>query len=222
MSDEQTPPPRAKQSGCVGCFIMGLALIGIAIILISVGAIILISVGASVLFDIWNLSEGGADSVAIGKPMPGLELMPITLNENPVSLADLQGKVTLLNFWATWCGPCRAELPEIAEIGEEYEDNEDFLLLPVSCGQDNLAQLSTDSILMLRDMELEIPCYSDPTGETQQALAVITESPQMSLPTTLVLDRKGIVRGVWVGFGPGQGEQMQKRIAKLLAEKPEK
>lgn len=154
--------------------------------------------------------------------MPGLDLMPITLNEKPVLLADLSGKVTLLIFWATWCGPCRAELPEIAEIGEEFEDNKDFLLLPVSCGSENLIQLSTDSVLMLRDMELEMPCYSDPTGQTRHALATVSGTPQMSLPTTLVLDRKGVVRGVWAGFRPGQGENMQKLIAKLLDDKTEK
>ena len=213
MNTEQTPPPRPKQSGCTAWFIIGLALIGVAIVFVSIGA--------GVLFDIWDLTGSGEGSIAVGKPLPGLDLLPITLNENPVSPADIKGKVTLLNFWATWCGPCRAELPEIAEIGEEYEDNKDFMLLPISCGNEDAARLSTDTIIMLRDMELEIPCYSDPTGETRQALARITATPQMSLPTTLVLDRNGIVRGVWVGYSAKQGEKMQKLIAKLLAEKPE-
>ena len=212
MNTEQTPPPRAKRSGCVAWFIMGLACVGMAIVLISIGA--------GVLFVIWNPPGGGEDSIAIGESMPGLDLTPITLNENPVSLADLSGKVTLINFWATWCDPCLLELPEIAEIGEEFEDNEDFLLLPVSCGEEDPLRLSAKSIMMLRKMELEIPCYSDPTGETRQALGKLTGEPQMSLPTTLLLDRKGVVRGIWVGFRPGQGKEMQKLIAKLLAEKP--
>lgn len=208
MSDEQTPPTRAKGSGCVAWFIMGLACLGVAIVLFFVGK--------GVLFDVQQPPGGGAGSAAIGKKMPALELTPITLNEKPLSLADLSGKVVLINFWATWCGPCRAELPEIEKIGEEFGDNEDFLLLPVSCGNNDAVKLS---IMMLRKMELEMPCYSDPTGETQQALTQIIAAPQMSLPTTLVLDRQGIVRGVWVGFLKGQGEEMQMLVAKLLAEK---
>ncbi len=213
MNTEQTPPPRAERSGCVAWFILGLACIGMAIVLISIGW--------RALFDIWDLPGGGEGSVAIGQAMPGLDLMPITKNEKPVSLADLSGKVTLINFWATWCDPCLVELPEIAEIGEEFEDNEDFLLLPVSCGDEDLEQLSTDSIMMLWKMKLEIPCYSDPTGKTRHALAKVSGEPGMSLPTTLLLDRKAVVRGIWVGYRHGQGKQMQKLIAKLLAEKPE-
>lgn len=206
MNSEQTSPP--QRSSCAAWFVIGVGVV-----------IVLISIGAGLLFNVWDLPVGGECSAAIGKAMPGLDLSPITLNENPVSLADLSGKVTLVNFWATWCGPCRAELPEIAELGEEFEDNKDFLLLPVSCGNEDPMQLSSDSVLMLRDMELEMPCYSDPTGQTQQALAKISGAPEMSLPTTLVLDRKGVVRGIWIGFRSGQGKKMKKLIAELLDEK---
>ena len=103
MNTEQTPPPRAERSGCVAWFILGLACIGMAIVLISIGW--------RALFDIWNLPGGGEGSVAIGQAMPGLDLMPITRNEKPVSLADLSGKVTLINFWATWCPPPTSARP---------------------------------------------------------------------------------------------------------------
>ncbi|MEA1952735.1 MAG: TlpA disulfide reductase family protein [Planctomycetota bacterium] len=204
MSSEQTPPPQAKQSGGSTWFILGIACLGVVI----------------VLFKIVSPPDRGDDSIAVGQAMPGLDLTPITLNENPLTLPELSGKVSLINFWATWCGPCRAELPEIAEIGDKFEENEDFLLLPVSCGNDDPVRLSSNTVLMLRNMELEMPCYSDPTGNTRYALAEITGTPRMSLPTTLVLDRKGIVRGFWGGYRPGQGKDMQKLIAKLLNEKP--
>ncbi|MBN2295226.1 MAG: TlpA family protein disulfide reductase [Pirellulales bacterium] len=214
MNSEQLP--QRQQSGCAGWFILGLA--GFSM------AIVLFSLVANKFFDIGDMSATGQSSPAVGKPMPGLDLTPITLNENPLALTDLSGKVTLINFWATWCGPCRAELPEIAELGHEFAENEDFQLLPVSCGDinDDPVQLSGESVMTLREMDLEMPCYSDPTGETQHALAKLTGRSRMSLPTTLVLDREGVVRGCWEGYRPGQGKGMRKLIAELLEEKPGK
>ncbi len=213
MSSEQTPQPQSQKSGCATWFILGIACLGLAVVFISIGA--------DLFLDMGGRTGGGQDSIAVGQAMPGLDLAPITLSENPVSLPELSGKVTLINFWATWCGPCRAELPEIAELGEEFEEHEDFLLLPVSCGNEDVVQLSSKSVLMLRDMELEMPCYSDPTGETRSALAAMTGTPRMSLPTTLVIDRKGIVRGFWAGYRTGQGEEMRELIEQLLSERPE-
>lgn len=130
---------------------------------------------------------------------------------------DLAGRVVLINFWATWCPPCRAELPEIAEIGYKFADDADVLLLPVSCGEEDLLQLSTNSILFLREKDLHMPCYADPNGVTRQAFASVAGTNQLSLPTTLILDRKGVIRGVWIGFRSGQGKEMQEMISKLLA-----
>jgi thiol-disulfide isomerase/thioredoxin len=209
MNTKQTPAPQAERSGCAAWFILLLASIGMATIVIGM------------LVGIWKRPGEGVESIAIGQAFPDLNLTPITINEKPVTLADLSGKVTLINFWATWCDPCRAELPEIAEIGEELKNKEDFVLLPVSCGHDDPTELSIKSLEMLQDMDLDMPCYSDPTGATQLALASITNPQERGLPTTLILDRKGIVRGMWVGYLPGQGKEMLKLIAKLLFEKPQ-
>ena len=212
MSNAQSPPPRAKTSGCTAWFILGLAFFGMAMVLISIGA--------AVLFEVWDFPGWGGESAAVNKTLPNLDLMPITAAENPVAMADLSGKVVLINFWATWCGPCREELPEIAEIGDKFEDESDFLLLPVSCSNnDDLLQLSTDSILLLRQLDLDMPCYADPNGVTQQAFASVAGTNQLSLPTTLVLDRKGVIRGIWIGFRSGQGKKMRELISSLLAEK---
>ena len=198
VSNAQSPPPRAKTSGCTAWFILGLAFLGMAIILFSIL---------------------GGESAAINKTLPDLDLMPITAAENPVTVADLPGRVVLINFWATWCPPCRAELPEIAKIGDKFEDDSDFLLLPVSCGDDDLLQLSTDSVLLLRQLDLDMPCYTDPNGITRLAFASVAGTNQLSLPTTLILDRKGVIRGVWISFRSGQGKKMQELISSLLAEK---
>ena len=213
MSNAQPSPPRAKISGCTSWFILGLAFFGMAIILISMGA--------AILFEVWDFPDGGGESAAIGKTLPDLDLMPITATENPVTMADLSGRVVLINFWATWCPPCRVELPEIAEIGDKFKDDSDFLLLPVSCGDDNQFQLLTDSLQLLRQLDLDMPCYADPNGVTRQAFASVVGTNRLSLPTTLILDRKGVIRGVWIGFRPGQNKKIQELITSLLAEKTE-
>ena len=218
MSNTQSPPPPAptppspppaKTSGCTAWFILGTAFLGMAIILIFFVA--------RIRFDEWDFPDFGGESAVVGKTLPDLDLMPITLAEKPVTLADLSGRVVLINFWATWCGPCRKELPEIAKIGYKFEDDAGVLILPVSCGEDDLLQLSTNSILFLWEKNLDMPCYADPNGVTRQAFASVAGTNQMSLPTTLILDRKGVIRGVWIGFRSGQDKKMQEMISKLLA-----
>ena len=213
MSNAQSPPPRVKTSGFTSWFILGLAFFGMAIILIFMGK--------GLLFDVRELPDLGGESAAVNKTLPDLDLMPINAIKNPVSLEDLSGRVVLINFWATWCPPCQDELPEIAEIGDKFKDDSDFLLLPVSCGDDNQFQLLTDSLQLLRQLDLDMPCYADPNGVTQQAFASVAGTNQLSLPTTLVLDRKGVIRGVWIGFRPGQNKKIQELITSLLAEKTE-
>ncbi len=212
MNDESSPPAAAKTSTGVSCFIISIALIGVCIVLYSIVA--------PMLFEGWGFPDMGGESPAVGKLFSDLNLEPITFSEKPVTRQDLSGKVVLINFWATWCGPCRAELPELAEIGERYADDADFLLLPISCGGDVLLQLSTESILMLQDMHLEMPCYADPNDTARRSYAMAAGTNQMDLPTTLVLDRKGIIRGVWIGYRPSQGKRIRELIETLLAEKP--
>ncbi len=79
----------------------------------------------------------------VGKPLPRLELVGLTGGAEPVTLADLRGKVTLVNFWGTWCPPCRDELPHIAAIYHKYRDRDDVRVLAVSCGRglEDVAQL---------------------------------------------------------------------------------
>ena len=69
----------------------------------------------------------------VGKSLPLLELRPLTGDAPPVSLVDLQNHVTLLNFWGTWCPPCRNELPHIAALRQRFAGQDAFRLLAVSC-----------------------------------------------------------------------------------------
>ena len=101
----------------------------------------------------------------VGEPLPYLELLPLTGGQPPVGRQDLAGHVTLLNFWGTWCPPCRAELPHMAELRERYAGREAFRLLAVSCpaaGEpDDVQSLREDTEALLKRLHLDLPTYYD-------------------------------------------------------------
>ena len=159
----------------------------------------------------------------VGKPLPYLELRPLTGNPPPISSADLEHHVTLLNFWGTWCPPCREELPHIAELRKRYAGQETFRLLAVSCpavGQgDDVQSLREDTASLLSHLGLELPTYYDPNGDTQDALDNLIELE--GFPTTVLLDRHGKIRAVWAGYRPGVESQMERYIGTVLDEEAE-
>jgi thiol-disulfide isomerase/thioredoxin len=151
-----------------------------------------------------------------------LRLQPLTGDARPVSLADLRGRVVLLNFWGAWCQPCRIELPHIAELYKRRQSETDFILLAVSYGwsveDQNIDALRRNTNALLTKMHITMPTYSDPGDVTRNAVgrAVGFEG----YPTTLVLDRQGVIRGHWLGYEPGQEREMASLVDKLLKEKP--
>ena len=78
--------------------------------------------------------EKGTEGPAIGRHLLHFRLEPLTGESQPASLDDLSGRVVLVNFWGTWCPPCRAEFPHIVELNAEFAGRDDFRLYAVSCG----------------------------------------------------------------------------------------
>ena len=157
---------------------------------------------------------------AVGQRLTYLELRPLTGDGPPVSLADLQDHVTLLNFWGTWCPPCRDELPHLAELQQRFAGQEAFRLLAVSCpagGQaGDVKSLQEETAALLKSLDLDMPTYDDHDGGTEYALSKIM--PLEGFPTTLLLDRQCAIRAVWIGYRPGAETEMERYITKLLDE----
>jgi len=113
----------------------------------------------------------------------------------PVTIADFEGKKLLVNFWASWCIPCREEMPALDQIATEYNSDQ-FMVLPINLdvGAEGLAKAEK----FLADEGLEnLPLYADSSFDAfkrlqQQAVAV-------GLPATLLLDEKGCELGVLQG-----------------------
>ena len=115
------------------------------------------------------------------------ELVLTDLSGAAVSLADYQGQVVLVNNWATWCPPCRAEMPELEAYYLAHKA-EAFTLIGVSAG-DTAAQVES----FVQQYGVSFPMWLDLEGEALRAFQ------NNSLPSSYVIDRTGTVRLAWTG-----------------------
>ncbi len=116
---------------------------------------------------------------------PGLEMPNFTfpdINGREVSLSDHRGKVVLVNVWATWCPPCRQEMPSMQSLYEKFK-GENFEILAVSIDSEGRAAVAP----FMRKMNLTFPALLDP-GETIRSLYGIT-----GVPESFIIDKQGIL-----------------------------
>jgi len=136
---------------------------------------------------------------------PAPELTLTTLQGEPVSLSDYLGSVVLVNLWATWCPPCREEMPTLQAFYEKYKDD-GFVLLAIDQGE-TVGQV----IPFVQEFGLTFPVWLDTGSE-----AGITFKT-MNLPSSYVIDRKGSVRLMWIG-GISK-KNLEKYVPKVIKEK---
>jgi peroxiredoxin len=128
-----------------------------------------------------------SDKVEVGQPAPSYASM--AMNGDSVSLAGLRGKVVLLNVWATWCGPCRQEIPELRAIHSAYKDR-GLELIGVSVDADG----SDDAIrAFTRDFKMDYAIWRDPNEGVNATFRM------SGVPATFLIDRQGVLR--WKATG---------------------
>ncbi len=123
----------------------------------------------------------------------------------PIDLGALMGKkVVILDFWATWCGPCVAAMPKINQVAQEYADK-GVAFYAVNQGED------AETILaFLKEQELDVPVAMDPDSVAGRKYAV------EGLPTSVIIGNDGRVQVVHVGFSPTLDSKLREELDALL------
>jgi thiol-disulfide isomerase/thioredoxin len=121
-------------------------------------------------------------------------------------LTELTGKVVLLNFWATWCAPCLAELPDLDNL-QRYFRGQDFVVLALCEDARNVATIET--YFAHRGVEA-LGKFMDPTGEALRAYAV------PAVPTSFIIDRLGKLRGILPGSAPWDSPEGRELVTYYL------
>jgi thiol-disulfide isomerase/thioredoxin len=158
----------------------------------------------------------GVDHPVVGQRLIYFAIEPLTGDSEPQGLGDLNGKVTLINIWGTWCPPCAEEFPYLAAIYEKHKLLPDFKYVSISYDDKPVAELRQATTEFLKRMRTDHPTFHDPGAKTLQALYVL--GVENSFPTTLVLDRSGTIRGVWLGYSRQSMVQIERLIEAILQE----
>lgn len=163
--------------------------------------VVLLAIGAGAL---WRLSEAAStiaanpDEAQTGLTLyeagAGIDLPEVqgrTVEGESLSLADLRGNVLVLNVWGSWCGPCRAEAPDLAEISAETTDQGvRFIGIDV---RDNPAAARAFE----REFGITYPSFDDQDGQVLASFAGVV--PVSAVPSTIVVDQSGVIRASIVG-----------------------
>lgn len=133
------------------------------------------------------------------------ELTLTDTSNTPTSLADYRGQVVLVNLWATWCPPCKEEMPALESFYRKYKD-QGFVIIAINDGDPK-----ADVIQFVKDYGLTFPVWLDPTyTATEQAFKTL------NLPSSFVIDRQGTIVLSWVGGI--NSKSLEKHVAPIIQE----
>lgn len=136
--------------------------------------------------------------------LPDFSLSPFTNAESQLSLGDIDGKVVYLDFWASWCIPCRKTFPFMNALQDKHE-SDDFVVIAINMDED-----PTDAGPFLEKYYAEFSIYREESNNLAKALSL------PGLPTAYVIDKKGYIRGTYIGFREKQKKQAEALIETLI------
>jgi peroxiredoxin len=151
-----------------------------------------------------NSAPAPAQPLQEGVLAPDFQLQ--SLDGQAISLSSLQGRPVLLNFWATWCGPCQVEMPYIQEVSEDKDwVDQGLVILGINIGEE-----SSDVEKFMEDNSLFFPVLLDTDATVAKAYNV------RGIPTTFFIDKNGIIKDMKIGTFPTKADIDWRLINSIL------
>ncbi len=177
--------------------------------------LMLVSLAAGILWTVASRvpSAVGAPLSSSPSPREGFlapDFTLDTLDGSKITLSELRGKIVVINMWATWCPPCRAETPALEKSYEQYKDSGVVILGVDLTNQDSLSDVQS----FVQEFKLTYPILLDRDGSVSNTLYQIK-----GLPSTFFVNREGIIRTAVVG-GPMSETFIRSKIEAMLREVP--
>jgi len=172
----------------------------------SIGVLLLVLGACSLIPTNWigatRDSSGRPTVVKIGELAPEINLQSMT--GDLIVLSQFVGHPVLVNFWARWCDPCRAEFPTLVRKYKQYQD-QGFVIIGVNTGDDNPDE---GLLVFMRNTLVTFPIVRDRDGRIARMYNI------KGLPTSVFIDRTGIARDIFVG-GPMEDEFIDQKFAQI-------
>jgi len=147
----------------------------------------------------------GAPTLAEAKPAPDFSLRSIANQQ--VSLSDYKGKVVILSFWATWCGPCKKEMPYLQKMRTKYAD-QGFEVISVSVDD---VKFKAQVVSFIRRMRYDFPVLLDSSSEILSSY-----NPNKNVPFTVLIGRDGQIEHIHTSYNSGDEVQLEAEVVELL------
>ncbi len=151
------------------------------------------------------LAGGSARAGAPAPGQPAIDFQAPALNGGTVKLSSLRGKVVLVDFWASWCEPCKKELPRLAKMAKKLHGN-GIEILAINVDTDRHA---AEEFLHKNGVDLNV--LLDPSG------SVVGRYDPPKMPTSYVVDREGVIRHVNAGFEEGDEAKIEHQLTALAS-----
>ncbi|NOS74056.1 MAG: TlpA family protein disulfide reductase [Methyloglobulus sp.] len=147
-----------------------------------------------------------ANATDVGQPAPQFTL-PTLQADQPTALKQYAGKVIYLDFWASWCAPCRTSFPLLNKLHEKLKA-QGFEVVAVNLDEDK-----ANAEKFLKEFPVSFTVLRDAKGEWADQFVV------ESMPTSFILDKQGVVQNIHHGFASDDIKELEEKITKLLAQK---